>query len=234
MTQFKRLPVNFNYVDLPADTESIGRVYTTPTGEKYPSITTILGYLSKDGIDEWRERVGEEEADRIMHQAARRGTAVHEALECYLDNIEPTITNPLHKAGFLKIKKVLDKNVDAIYAQEKALYSKYLGVAGRVDLVARWKGKRAVIDFKNTRKSKKAEWCEHYFMQECFYAIAWEEQTGQPVQQLVTIIASDEDPVAQVYEVSRDEWAPKLVEVVKNHHEKFGTTHLMVYNRREV
>ena len=41
------------------------RLYATPTGEKYPSVTTILGDYGKEGIMEWRKKVGEEKANQI-------------------------------------------------------------------------------------------------------------------------------------------------------------------------
>ena len=53
------------------------RHYVTPEGELYPSITTVLGELSKAAIQAWRERVGEEEANKISGKASRRGTSVH-------------------------------------------------------------------------------------------------------------------------------------------------------------
>ena len=38
-----------------------GRVYQTPSGKVYPSVTSVLGLLGKAEILEWRKRVGEEE-----------------------------------------------------------------------------------------------------------------------------------------------------------------------------
>ena len=43
--------------------EGIGRVYTTPDGNKYPSVTTVLGAGSDQSwLQEWKDRVGEKEA----------------------------------------------------------------------------------------------------------------------------------------------------------------------------
>jgi genome maintenance exonuclease 1 len=34
------------------------RIYQTPSGEGYPSVTTVLGILGKEDIQKWRDRVG--------------------------------------------------------------------------------------------------------------------------------------------------------------------------------
>ena len=85
----------FNHVEhgvvlpkLTRETTKSGRKYFTPEGNAYPSITTVLGVLNKEGILAWRQRVGEAEANRISQQAATRGTAVHKLAEDYLDNKE--------------------------------------------------------------------------------------------------------------------------------------------------
>ena len=59
------------------------RLYETPEGNKYPSITSVLSNMNKQGIIEWRERVGEEEAKRVSALASSRGTRVHKMLEKY-------------------------------------------------------------------------------------------------------------------------------------------------------
>ena len=77
--------------DLPplkAKTSDVGRFYTNlETYESYPSITTVLGAQSKQGILEWKKRVGEDVANHISNQAATRGTAVHNMVEDHLNNI---------------------------------------------------------------------------------------------------------------------------------------------------
>jgi len=83
---FKHEPIDLGYKDLKT-TNSGGRKYLIPNGNLYyPSITTLLGNLSKKAIMEWRDRIGHEEADRISRQAAGRGTAVHAVCENYVNN----------------------------------------------------------------------------------------------------------------------------------------------------
>ena len=214
---FKHEPVDLGYEDLVAVTEASGRRYATPKG-KYPSITTILGQLNKAAIDAWRARVGEEEANKISWQAAGRGTAVHAMCEKYVNNdpdyAKGAMPNILH--DFNRIKDILDQRIGTVYGQELALYSDHLGVAGRVDCVALFDGVLSIIDYKTSKKTKKKSWIEQYFMQECFYAIAWEERTGIPITQLVTIISVD-NAEPQVFIEHRDTWDKGLVQAIADY-----------------
>jgi len=210
--------IDLGYSDLEAQTTGNGRRYLTPEGKQYPSITTVLSILSEEAIQKWRARVGEEEANKISHRASTRGTAVHSIIEKYLDN-EPDYKEgfmPNIVSDFLDVKYILDSRISEIYAQEAPLYSDYLGIAGRVDCVAVFDGKPSIIDFKTSRKTKKKSWIENYFIQESAYAIMWEERTGMPITQLVTIISVDNEP-SQVFIEHRDNWAPKLVETINEY-----------------
>jgi genome maintenance exonuclease 1 len=220
---FKHEPVDLGYTDL-ATISKGGRQYVIEKTDVktvyYPSITTLLSNLSKEAIKAWRERVGHEEANKISRQAAGRGTAVHAMCELYVNNnpdyardVMPNILN-----DFNRIKNILDTRIGIVYGQELPLYSDHLGVAGRVDCVAEFDGKLSIIDYKTSKKTKKYEWCHSYFMQECFYAIAWEERTGIPITQLVTIISVD-DAEPQVFIEHRDDWSKELVKVI----EKYST-----------
>jgi len=64
------------------------RLYETPGG-LFPSVTTILGATKatedKAALDAWRARMGEEEADRIRDEAAKRGSRFHAVIEGWLD-----------------------------------------------------------------------------------------------------------------------------------------------------
>lgn len=213
---FEYADVDLGYDDLEVLNSKIdGRKYVTPEGRKYPSITTVLSILTRDHIQAWRKRVGEEEANKISNKAATRGTKVHSLAEKYLLNEEIDLGSltPDLISSFQQIQSVIDKRIGKIYALEVPLYSDYLGVAGRVDCIAEFDGKLSVIDFKTSRKPKKREWIENYFIQETFYAIAWEERTTIPIVQLVTIISVDDDE-GQVFIEHRDNHADKLVETI--------------------
>ena len=215
---FEHVGVDLGYDDLESNTSESGRLYETPDGVKYPSITTVLSILSQDAIQAWRRRVGEEEANRISQRASTRGTAVHAIVEDYLNNVEDYKEKyPLNIIdNFLPLKKILDTRIGKIYAQEVPMFSHHLRVAGRVDCVAKFDGVLSIIDFKTSRKLKQKKYIENYFMQESAYAIMFEERTGIPITQLVTLIAVD-DEQPQVFIEHRDNWTKPLIETIEKY-----------------
>lgn len=220
---FTHVPMDFEYDDLEAVTLPEGRTYQTPDGQKLPSMTTVLSLLSRDSIAAWRKRVGDEEADRISHRASVRGSAFHDLCEAYVDNKED-YTEGFGSdiiGYFNNIKPILDANVDNVRAQEVALYSNYLGVAGRVDLVAEYQGKLSIIDYKTSKRPKTKDKIHNYFMQESGYAIMWEERYKQPITQLVTIMHVDDDE-PRVFIEHRDNWASQLLDVIAQYRQENG------------
>ena len=207
----------YDYKDFAQSTtnEDGSRVYVNASGVAYPSATTVLSVLSRDGIAKWRARVGAEEADKISNKASTRGTKIHSLTETYLKNEDLkeayTSTNAslLDLEMFKKFLPILDP-ISNIHCQELALYSDHLRMAGRVDCIAEYNGQRAVIDFKTSGKLKKKQHISSYFMQTAAYAIMYEERTGIPVPNLVILIAvEDEEP--QVFIEKRDNWAKELL-----------------------
>jgi genome maintenance exonuclease 1 len=184
-----------------------GRVYVTPGGNKYPSITTVLEVLSRRDIQNWRKRIGSEEANSISARAANRGTNLHTIIEHYLQN--ETVTPTIH---FNIIKSELSR-IGKIYAQEKSLWSDKYRVAGTTDCIAEFDGVLSVIDFKTAKGFKRKEWIEHYFIQATFYAEAWEELTGTPISNLVIMMAGD-DGSKMVYTDDKEPYLDKLITVI--------------------
>jgi len=179
------------------------RVYETPSGKAYPSVTTVTGLLKKQAIMEWRKRVGEEEANKISSKAASRGTRIHGLCEQYLLNKE-VVPNMFDNDMWKNMKPHLH-NINNIYALEQPLYSDHLEVAGTVDCIAEYNGKMSVIDFKTSKRLKHRDDIHDYFMQCSAYAVAFEEMTKIPVPQLVILIAvDDEQPL--VFVEKRNEW----------------------------
>ena len=224
---FEHVPVELT--EMNAVTTDQGRRYRTPEGINLPSITTVLSILSRDSIAAWRKRVGEAEANRISHRASTRGTKVHEIIEKYIDNKEDYKDGytPDIVSSFLDVKSILDDRIGRVYAQEAPLYSNHLGVAGRVDCVAEFDGKLSIIDFKTSLKPKRKDWVKNYFMQESAYAIMWEERTGQPIVQLVTIISVDNAP-PQVFIEHRDNWVRPLRETIEKYNEEQSSTSVLL------
>ena len=204
-------------------TENINgkRFYVTPEGEKYPSITTILSGRNKEGINRWRNHVGNDVANQIMRSAAKRGTAVHQLVEDYLNNIELSNQDVLPTALFTLLKPELD-NINNIRIQEGGLYSDEYGVAGRVDCIADYKGKLSVIDFKTSTKEKKEEWVENYFIQGSAYCKMYEERYSQPIDQVVILIVT-EDGAVQTFTKEKKDYLPLLKIAIKEFYKEDET-----------
>ena len=191
------------------------RHYVTPSGELYPSITTVLGELSKAAIQKWRKRVGETEANKISGKASRRGTKLHSVCEAYIQNKEEYLNGETpHIVELFKTIEPILERVDNIQGVELALYSHHFGIAGRTDCIAEFDGVLSVIDYKTSNKIKKKEWCEKFFAQGAFYGVAYEELTSIPVPQVVIIIAvENEQP--QLFVEKRDDWTHLIWEAKK-------------------
>ena len=219
--KFEHQAIDLGYTDLKTVTEGGGRQYVTPSGTRYPSVTTVLGILSMQSIQEWRKRVGDEEANRVSRAASDRGTKVHDILEKYLKNesIEEALKNaknPLVKSSVKSIIPILDEHVNNVRCQEAPLYSDHLQLAGRVDLIAEYKGVLSIIDYKTSAKIKKKNHITNYFMQKAAYAIMFEERTQIPITQLVTIMSVDyEKP--RVFIEHRDNWTHDLIDTIDSY-----------------
>jgi len=152
------------------------RLYEAPDGSKTPSVTTILS-KTKDmtHLIAWKKRVGEQEAQRITTEAAGVGTAMHNNLERFLIGEERMPGKNMVHVQANKMADEIIKNalcdVDEIWGIEQALYYPEL-YSGTTDLVGVYKGKPAIMDFKQTNKPKKEEWVEDYYMQLVAYALA--------------------------------------------------------------
>jgi len=196
------------------------RLYETPEGNKYPSITTVLSVRNKQGLTEWRKRVGDEVANHISRTAAARGTKVHHMCEDYLNNMHYKFPNKWneHRKNFLpyclftQLKSVLG-NIDNIYAQEAGLYSDKYKVAGRVDCVAEYKGTLSIIDFKTSTKEKNDEWNENYYIQGSAYAEMFGERTGIEISQVVILVVT-EDGTVQEFIKDKQEYLNRLSETI--------------------
>ena len=187
-----------------------GRVYQTPSGKAYPSVTSVLGLLGKAEILEWRKRVGEEEANKVSARAARRGTAIHSLCEDYLLNKDVN-PGPFDLETFRSISPYLDK-INNIHCLETKLYSDFLQVAGTVDCIAEYEGKLSIIDFKTSKRVKTRDDIHGYFMQTAAYAVMFEERTGIPVGRLVVIMSVDDDKPL-VFKEKRDDWINRFIEL---------------------
>jgi genome maintenance exonuclease 1 len=205
--------------DLKSETQADGkRYYTLPDGTRLPSVTTVLGALKKDAIQAWRKRVGEDVANAISKKATGRGTNVHTLCERYLNNDALGDVMPDAVEMFRSLKPLLNR-IDNIHYQECALWSKQLGMAGRVDCIGEFDGELSVIDFKTSKKIKTITHIEDYFWQTSAYALMYEEMIGTPIDNLVIIMAvEDEQPL--LFKQKTADHIPGLVKAIKFYKEQ--------------
>lgn len=215
---------NHNNIITPTDLKSVdtptGRYYFTPVGQKYPSITTILSDKPKDGIEQWKRAIGIANANKEIKRSADRGTAIHLMIERLLNN-EPNFARDQqieHITEFNSLKMIL-KRVDNIVAQETALYSDLLKVAGRVDCIAEYNGVLSIIDFKTSSRDKKSDMIEDYFLQTTAYAIMFGEMYDIHINNIV-IIMSVEQGLPLVFKQNVEENIKPLLKRINTYHNK--------------
>jgi len=188
---FTRHPTNIATIEFGSRDTHIGRVYDTPSGNAYPSITTILGYGDKAWLTEWRESMGADAADAEMKRAAERGTSVHSAIELFLQNssIDSLNMAPDHRRVFNGVKAKLRATVNNVMVQEVPLWSDTLRTAGRVDCVAEYKGKLSIVDFKTSTNPKEHHQIRDYWLQTTAYALMFSEQYNIPIEHIAIVMA---------------------------------------------
>jgi len=216
--------------ELEANTIDGVRYYTLPSGKKAPSITSITSFYNRQIFKNWREKVGEEQANKITKVATDRGTKFHDLVEKYLSNEDiSSLKNvlPTTKARWIAARDALN-NIDNIHALEKPLYSEYFGIAGRVDCIAEYEGELAVIDFKTSKKIKPEKWLENYFVQETAYACMYFEMTGISVKKIVTLMVADNGDVKVYEKRNKGEYIKLLTKYIK----EFVTHKLGEYGER--
>jgi len=193
------------------------RYYDTPDGTLI-SITSLLKNFTPQGILDWREAVGEEVANEVMRAAADRGSKVHKIIENCLSNKSENdlVGNYCDLAArmFSQMLPALDK-IDRIRALEKGLYSTRFGIAGRVDCIAEYDKELTVIDFKTSTR-KRDERNETHLVQASFYSLAWEERTGEKVNQ-IAILTTTEDGELDVYKDDPSNHVDRLEEMIEEY-----------------
>ena len=187
----------YNYAPLNRETIDGKRHYCLPDGSKVPSVTTILDKTkpaeAREALANWKRAVGEKRAQEITTEAANRGTRMHAYLEQYVltTDLKPLPSNPFaHPSWFMAAEVILKGlcHVDEFWGTEVPLY--YSGLyAGTTDLIGTWKGKPAILDFKQSNKVKKREYIGDYFLQLAAYAAAHNEMHGTTIDTGVILMA---------------------------------------------
>lgn len=205
---------NIQRIDSPS-----GRLYKTPEGFLYPSITTVLSKTKDDNfLKEWKEKIGEENANRITQIAANRGTNLHKLCEDYLLGNQLHFNDVTSKWHFQQMKSYLER-IENVRGIEIPLYSNILKIAGTSDCIADFDGELSIIDFKTSRKQKKKEWIKDYFIQACFYSLACVEMYGEfPKKMVICMTTNDNSPCIFVEDVIN--YKNKLIERKKYYDKK--------------
>ena len=220
---------DLDQIDLDSTTIDGKRYYWTPDGALYPSVTSVLGsnQEKKEGLQRWKEKVGEQEANRISRRASSRGTQLHQICEDYLLNKDTYLDKhmPPHIELFNSIRPILDENVEVVYGNELALFSHTLKTAGRTDMFCKFQGIDTIVDFKTSTKDKKEHWIQDYFLQSTAYAIMLEEvyKDIQPfhIPQIAIVIAvEDGEQKQQLFVKKTSEYRDKVMEAFSGYHDK--------------
>ena len=172
--------------------EDSGRIYDV-AGYRLPSVTSILSRTKDQGfLKEWRAKVGDKEADRIMNLSSVRGTAMHKYLESHITNIgyeDLTDTGKQAKTMAEKVIEIGLAPVDEYYGSEVTMY--YPGLyAGQTDLVCIHDGEDAIVDFKQSNRPKRKEWVEDYYLQIAAYAMAHDYVHGSRINKGVIMVCT--------------------------------------------
>ena len=201
------------------DSSTGPRLYETPEGLKFPSVTSVLSLQSTEHIDRWRAAVGDEQADAIARRASARGTRIHEHCEQYLLGNKPVI-NMFDLEMFRAMRPHLDR-IDNIHCLETPLFTNTLRMAGTVDVIGEYDRTLSVIDFKTSGRDKTREDVPQYFMQTAAYAYMFWERTGISINQSVIIIGSDMNE-ARVFIEPVKKWLPAMISARKDYKNLYG------------
>lgn len=197
---------------LQEDTTPAGRWYITPEGQRYPSVTTVLGATSTkgDSLKAWRQRVGEETAEKITKQAGYEGTQLHRTLEKIILNqwtpLEQHQVFPNIKHLLNQIVPVLRTHVTAVHGSEIPLYSNTLKIAGRTDCLCSWNGTYTILDFKRSNKHKTEDMIEDYFLQTTAYALMIEHLMGIVIPTITIVMGVVEGTQPLVWHFPKDKY----------------------------
>jgi genome maintenance exonuclease 1 len=212
--------MKFNYPEIETTNEFDLRWYHISENEAFPSITSVLGRTEpeevKQSLENWRRAIGEDEADRITEEAATNGTSIHLLLELFLKG-EPINQDEFteHQLGGFKSLKIKLKNINEVWGQEVALFSRTLMVAGRCDCVGVYNGTPCIIDFKTSRRIKDESKIEGYKYQLAFYAQAHNEMFGTKIDTGIILMATA-DGFPLEFRVDLNKYFDKLKSRVSN------------------
>jgi genome maintenance exonuclease 1 len=193
VSTYNHIPTDFKQAELIERDNA--HFYQTPTGEIYPSITTILhetmSIEKKEGLQNWKDQ--EIAADYITQEAATIGTETHQLIENYINDVRQTDeVRLLSVAHFNNLIPFLQK-INDVHGTELRLYSNTMKLAGTSDCIAKYNGELSIIDYKTKRSNQKEEWMTDHFIQGTAYAQMFKELTGIEIKQVVILVSSEKN-----------------------------------------
>ena len=178
---------------------------------KLPSVTTILSATQSDekrqSLANWRARLGSGAANKVMNEAAVRGTSMHTYLEAYVKGTGHLDLTQTGLQANVMAQQIIEKglgDLEEVWGQEVTLYYPDL-YAGATDLVGIYNGAESIVDYKQTNKPKRREWIDDYFVQLAAYAMAHNQVYDTKIQSGVILMCS-KDNLFQKFEVSGKEF----------------------------
>ena len=213
----------YTYVDASRIEDQGTRLYDV-NGTRLPSVTTVLGKTKKQQfIKDWKEKVGEAEAERIKNLSSKRGTSMHKFLEHYILGTGYDDLTALGQEAKAMAEKVIDVGltpVETIYGSEVTLY--YPGLyAGSTDLVCVHNEMDTIVDFKQAKRPKREDWIDDYKMQIAAYAMAHDYVHKSNIEQGIIMVCTP-DLYYQEFTVSGADlrsWKHKFLKRLDMYHE---------------
>lgn len=194
-------------------------------GKRYTSCTTFIGQMldeiddNNTSLENWKKKVGEKTANEIRDRAAAKGTLLHEVCEDYILGKEDYLKGklPTTKASFRPLKPILDSYINEVYGVEYQCISKKYKTAGTIDLVCKWNGVNAIVDFKTSRSIKKKKNILRYYLQATMYGEMIEEQFSIEIPKAIILITVENEKRIQKVEFDRKEFS----RVLENLYQKY-------------
>jgi genome maintenance exonuclease 1 len=204
MSSYNHIPINFQQAKLIEKDNA--HYYETPSGEIFPSITTILqktmSIEKKESLQNWKDK--EVAAEYITSEAATIGTETHKLIENYINDVRQTDeVRLLTVAHFNNLIPFLQK-IDDVHGTELRLYSDTMKLAGTSDCIAKYDGELSIIDYKTKRSNQKEEWMTDHFIQGTAYAEMFKELTGIEVKQIVILVSSEKNSRMEFVKNTKD------------------------------
>ncbi len=197
---------------------------------KYYGVTRVLNETkpqeATDALQEWRDKVGEEVADKIVKESIDIGNSLDMIIEKYM---APGFNQLNYKseAGiklFNQMYPIL-KKIKPIGTQIH-LYSDRYRVQGYLDCIGIMNDTITMIDFKNSRSKKDEDRLYDYYLQAAMYCIILYEMTGIVIKDICIILGIRNDNVPQIAKVKLTDYIKPAKErlnkfkEIKSHHRR--------------